>query len=203
MPLVQERYLDLPIGGLDDMSVWANWVWQRVARWFNTGPPPVVPPSNADAPLDDSNDHEGAWMQRFVSELQSENGVTLSPQAARKLMVSVTSWQQLFEVAENNSPEDDLMRNRKLWYIGPKHMHRECTALLTAFQKALSPLWHTPQSITSNATNANVEVNVTQALSFVVAEVTPSRRVTSQPSEQTEDAPAVPPEGCTHTTNVL
>ena len=35
-----ERLLDLPIGGVDDMAVWTGWVWERIARWLDDGPPP-------------------------------------------------------------------------------------------------------------------------------------------------------------------
>eukprot|EP00041_Stephanoeca_diplocostata_P027879 m.777859 g.777859 ORF g.777859 m.777859 type:complete len:523 (+) comp23269_c0_seq13:58-1626(+) len=163
VPLVQERYLDLPIGGLDDMSVWANWVWQRVARWFNTGPPPVVPPSNADATVahtdkksDGRNDHEGAWMQRFVREVQGSTGVKLSPQSARDLMVGITSWQQLFAVAKDDNTDGDPTP-RTLWYIGPKHLQHECIALLNAFQNAISPLWRNanPSSLDTRKADAS------------------------------------------------
>ena len=33
VPFVAEHDLELPVGGIDDMAVWASWVWERVARW--------------------------------------------------------------------------------------------------------------------------------------------------------------------------
>eukprot|EP00039_Didymoeca_costata_P015957 m.278661 g.278661 ORF g.278661 m.278661 type:complete len:766 (+) comp16316_c1_seq11:130-2427(+) len=46
VPFVSEHFEDLPIGGLDDMAVWAGFVWQRVARWLGEGAP-INPPPNA------------------------------------------------------------------------------------------------------------------------------------------------------------
>ena len=37
-PMVAERALELPLGGVDDAAVWASWVWERVARWMDEGP---------------------------------------------------------------------------------------------------------------------------------------------------------------------
>ena len=44
-----ERMLALPIGGVDDMAVWAGFVWERLARWIDQGPPPDPHP-RAPAP---------------------------------------------------------------------------------------------------------------------------------------------------------
>ena len=43
-PFVSERVLNLPIGGVDDMAVWASYVWERIARWMDNGPPANPPP---------------------------------------------------------------------------------------------------------------------------------------------------------------
>ena len=37
--------IDHPVGGVDDMAIWASNVWERIARWLDDGPPPVPPPS--------------------------------------------------------------------------------------------------------------------------------------------------------------
>jgi hypothetical protein len=39
-PMMAERMLDLPIGGIDDMSIWTGWVWERIARWLDDGADP-------------------------------------------------------------------------------------------------------------------------------------------------------------------
>eukprot|EP00750_Incisomonas_marina_P002215 INCI12155.2.p1 GENE.INCI12155.2~~INCI12155.2.p1 ORF type:complete len:828 (-),score=116.71 INCI12155.2:164-2647(-) len=40
VPFVAEHDLQLPVGGIDDMAVWATWVWERIARWIDDGAPP-------------------------------------------------------------------------------------------------------------------------------------------------------------------
>ena len=30
------------IGGVDDMAVWASFLWDRIARWMDNGPPQVI-----------------------------------------------------------------------------------------------------------------------------------------------------------------
>lgn len=34
----------MPIGGVDDMAVWASYEWERIARWMDEGPPANPPP---------------------------------------------------------------------------------------------------------------------------------------------------------------
>ena len=49
VPLMAERMLDLPVGGIDDMAIWTGWVWERIARWLDSGPPAKPLPRYADA----------------------------------------------------------------------------------------------------------------------------------------------------------
>jgi hypothetical protein len=42
---VAVNVIDHPVGGVDDMAIWASNVWERIARWLDDGPPPVPPPS--------------------------------------------------------------------------------------------------------------------------------------------------------------
>eukprot|EP01063_Lacrimia_lanifica_P009765 TRINITY_DN16645_c0_g2_i1.p1 TRINITY_DN16645_c0_g2~~TRINITY_DN16645_c0_g2_i1.p1 ORF type:complete len:839 (+),score=228.63 TRINITY_DN16645_c0_g2_i1:48-2564(+) len=61
VPYVAERVLDLPLAGVDDLAVWAGWVWERVARWFDNGPPGAPPPRARPG------DPDGAWTRRFFN----------------------------------------------------------------------------------------------------------------------------------------
>ena len=71
-PMVAERCLDLPIGGIDDMAVWASWVWERIARWMDDGPPSNPAPRR----LRESNRASIAtqtreeWAKRLVTALE-------------------------------------------------------------------------------------------------------------------------------------
>lgn len=44
VPVVAERVIEMPVGGLDDMAFWASNVWQRIACWLDQGPPENPPP---------------------------------------------------------------------------------------------------------------------------------------------------------------
>ena len=44
VPMAAESALDLLVGGIDDMAVWAANAWQRIARWMDDGPPANPPP---------------------------------------------------------------------------------------------------------------------------------------------------------------
>jgi hypothetical protein len=50
-PTLPERYMTLPLGGLDDMAVWAAQVWRRWATWLETAPPNPLPPDLHQQPL--------------------------------------------------------------------------------------------------------------------------------------------------------
>lgn len=52
LPFLAEHYIDLPLGGVDDMAVWAGYMWRRWAQWLYEGPPVVPPP---DAPRGSSS----------------------------------------------------------------------------------------------------------------------------------------------------
>jgi len=43
--------MTLPLGGLDDMAVWAAQVWRRWATWLETSPPSPLPPDLHQQPL--------------------------------------------------------------------------------------------------------------------------------------------------------
>jgi FG-GAP repeat/Zinc dependent phospholipase C len=42
-PVLAERWLDLPLGGADDMAVWTGRMWTRLQGWIEMGPPTVFP----------------------------------------------------------------------------------------------------------------------------------------------------------------
>jgi hypothetical protein len=44
VPFLGARYLDLPIGGVDDMAVWASFEFERIAHWLDVGAPPNAGP---------------------------------------------------------------------------------------------------------------------------------------------------------------
>ena len=87
-----ERMLDLPIGGIDDMAVWTGFVWERIARWLDHGPPPNPEPRNpsevghqgetaaiAAAIAGEEEDRGGAWMRRFLRLARASTGETRVP----------------------------------------------------------------------------------------------------------------------------
>ncbi len=38
-PFLTEHYMDLPLGGVDDMSIWTARMWNRFASWVEVSPP--------------------------------------------------------------------------------------------------------------------------------------------------------------------
>lgn len=53
-PTFAEHFLDLPLGGIDDMAVWTGRLWLRWADWLDNGPPSIFPDGpgiDADEPL--------------------------------------------------------------------------------------------------------------------------------------------------------
>ena len=68
VPLMAERMLDLPIGGVDDMAVWTGFVWERIARWLDNGPPAHPEPRVPAAPEEEEEEGKdgGSWMRRFI-----------------------------------------------------------------------------------------------------------------------------------------
>ena len=43
-PFLVENYIDLPLGGVDDMAIWTARSWNRLAEWIADGPPANLPP---------------------------------------------------------------------------------------------------------------------------------------------------------------
>ena len=82
-----ERMLDLPIGGIDDMAVWTGFVWERIARWLDHGPPPNPEPRNPSEAAaitaaiagEEEEDRGGAWMRRFLRLARASIGETRVP----------------------------------------------------------------------------------------------------------------------------
>lgn len=103
VPLVAERVLDAPIGGIDDMAVWATFVWERVARWFDEGPPANPGPRAAA----DGNDEDDRWSNRLFQSMRPFVGVADRLQA-------LPDPQNLFEIS---NPLD--IKGAGLRYRGP------------------------------------------------------------------------------------
>ena len=55
LPLVAETVFDLPIGGLDYISVRVQYAWDRIAQWLDVGQP-VTPPPRVQNGGDDEDD---------------------------------------------------------------------------------------------------------------------------------------------------
>jgi glycosylphosphatidylinositol phospholipase D len=69
-PFLEERYQDLPIGGVDDMAVWASFEWARLANWFDVGPPsPAGPRVDVDG-QDEDMDASERWVQILSNKLR-------------------------------------------------------------------------------------------------------------------------------------
>eukprot|EP01052_Picozoa_sp_SAG31_P001570 SAG31_NODE_53_length_30139_cov_31.002197_12_plen_911_part_00 len=73
VPLMAERILDLPIGGIDDMAIWTGFVWERLARWIDAGPP--ADPKPRLSIINEENLHQknagdgGAlWIREFLRQ---------------------------------------------------------------------------------------------------------------------------------------
>jgi hypothetical protein len=87
VPLMAERMLDLPIGGIDDMAVWTGFVWERIARWLDHGPPPNPEPRDPSEAAaiaaaiagEEEEDRGGAWMRRFLRLARASAGETRVP----------------------------------------------------------------------------------------------------------------------------
>ena len=44
VPFAAERLLDFPVSGIDDMAIYVLGIWNRLAKWFDRGPPANPPP---------------------------------------------------------------------------------------------------------------------------------------------------------------
>ena len=71
VPVMAERLLDLPIGGVDDMAVWTGWVWERIARWLDDGPPPNPGPRRRLQAADPAPAGAVPWIVRFIEAARS------------------------------------------------------------------------------------------------------------------------------------
>lgn len=122
VPMVAERLIDLPIGGVDDMAVWAAWVWQRVARWLNDGSPPLPPPNV------DSDDTESKWTRLFVRDLRK---TPADRDCAER--IAAFAPHTLFDAAASQQAPDTLV------YTGPPEL-RACTQrVVDIFWSAVAP----------------------------------------------------------------
>lgn len=45
-PTFAESYIDMPLGGIDDMAIWTSRMWQRFAYWLVNGNPTPIPGMN-------------------------------------------------------------------------------------------------------------------------------------------------------------
>ena len=84
LPFVAENLLNYPIGGLDYMSLRANYVWQRIARWLDVGAPAMPPPNVDDDDQDDRTNHKifqsmkeflpyTSKIKKFITSLKIKN----------------------------------------------------------------------------------------------------------------------------------
>ena len=68
VPMAAESALDLLVGGIDDMAVWAANAWQRIARWMDDGPPANPPPRRRRASA--AAARADAWVPTLVDRLR-------------------------------------------------------------------------------------------------------------------------------------
>ena len=88
-----ERMLDLPIGGIDDMAIWTGFVWERVARWIDSGPP-NDPMPRMSAEVSGNDDQSGDWMRRFIRLARAEPALVNRERVAQLLRSSAASDMQ-------------------------------------------------------------------------------------------------------------
>eukprot|EP00756_Hemistasia_phaeocysticola_P018054 Hpha_TRINITY_DN15571_c2_g14::TRINITY_DN15571_c2_g14_i1::g.106278::m.106278/K01127/E3.1.4.50; glycosylphosphatidylinositol phospholipase D len=122
VPMVAERLADMPIGGIDDMAVWAAWVWERVGRWLEKGAPAHTPPNKAlfssERPESKKPDEADVWLRDWVRSLEP-----LRPLAAEMLALS---------------GNDILARSEGgLSYSGPSHLRGAVQSLLRGMGEKL------------------------------------------------------------------
>ena len=73
-PTLGEVFLDLPVGGLDDMAAYATRLWQRWALWLDQGPP-ATPPGGEYCPgICSSEDKRRVDAERLVAREQRAIG---------------------------------------------------------------------------------------------------------------------------------
>eukprot|EP01065_Artemidia_motanka_P006921 TRINITY_DN13382_c0_g1_i1.p1 TRINITY_DN13382_c0_g1~~TRINITY_DN13382_c0_g1_i1.p1 ORF type:complete len:624 (+),score=187.89 TRINITY_DN13382_c0_g1_i1:779-2650(+) len=127
VPMVAERVLDVPIGGIDDMAVWTSFVWERIARWLDNGSPALPPPNlhaalgkEGDVSADDSE--ADRWLRDWVRGLRSAKMILAAPALLR------LSGGDLVELADPDHPEYGLR------YVGPLYLRPAVEELLSGMQ---------------------------------------------------------------------
>lgn len=69
------------------MAVWTGFVWERIARWLDHGPPPNPEPRDPSEAAaiaaaiagEEEEDRGGAWMRRFLRLARASTGETRVP----------------------------------------------------------------------------------------------------------------------------
>eukprot|EP01062_Namystynia_karyoxenos_P061066 TRINITY_DN52_c0_g1_i1.p1 TRINITY_DN52_c0_g1~~TRINITY_DN52_c0_g1_i1.p1 ORF type:complete len:920 (+),score=309.51 TRINITY_DN52_c0_g1_i1:102-2762(+) len=130
VPMVSERVLDIPIGGIDDMAVWAAWVWERVARWLDNGTPAVTPPNSLRAqrgregPKPGEHDEADQWLRDWIQGLAPLRHV--APALLR------SSGADLLSRADSTDPSKGLV------YHGPGELREAVDTLIKGLAQRLS-----------------------------------------------------------------
>ena len=84
VPFVGEHVLECPSGGIDNMAVWATWVWERIGRWIDNGAPAHPQPHSSNAQPTPGEDYvygrlhgrplklsrSDAWVHSFTGALE-------------------------------------------------------------------------------------------------------------------------------------
>lgn len=148
--MVAERLVDLPIGGIDDMAVWASWVWQRLARWLNFGAPPLPPPNV------DTDDTESKWTRVFVQRLRGNN-------------TDRACVEKIFKSGDPKTMFKAIAGSDGLVFSGPDHL-RLCA------QRTIDIFWHAvaPHLPPLQRFNKPLITQVSQSVSTDIPQDTPS-----------------------------
>jgi len=125
LPLVEERVVDMPIGGIDDMAVYSGMYWERIARWMDQGPPsdpsPRVSRRSVSQPQGAGTmpDEGDLWISRFTDALRS------IPHTEVAALMALEGVAEAFHMAFEEGPD------------GLPTLHFDSSPLLAPFKGSL------------------------------------------------------------------
>ena len=122
VPIVAERLIDYPLGGIDDMAIWATFVWERLANWIDVGAPDVVPPRRRLLADEQPVVEDDRFTHDFLSRFEPF-------QKYHDAIVAIEDSSKLFSWRDPARPLEGLV------YNGPVHLK---LVLLSMFELVAS-----------------------------------------------------------------
>eukprot|EP00656_Telonema_subtile_P047078 TRINITY_DN5387_c0_g1_i6.p1 TRINITY_DN5387_c0_g1~~TRINITY_DN5387_c0_g1_i6.p1 ORF type:complete len:806 (+),score=133.13 TRINITY_DN5387_c0_g1_i6:207-2624(+) len=134
VPIVAEMLFDYPLGGVDDMGVWASFVWERLANWLDVGPPAVAPPvrrllEDVHAVNNSGDEQDDRFTHDFLSRFEPFS-------AYHDQIMAIDDGAGLFTWRNPNRPLEGLV------FHGPKELRSVLVSMLEVVRTTVFPKQH-------------------------------------------------------------